>query len=494
MSEFSTPTIDWAGLSPYLVALFGAAVILLGAVFMRKRRRRPFAAAGATLTLLGALAASLTLYALERAPSGLVADAIQRDDLAHLAQSILFGTAILAVLVSYRERTSDEHAGEFYAVIVAGVAGMAFLAASSNLMTLFLGLEWFSICLYLLSAIATDRVTSLEAGLKYLVIGSFASAILLFGLALVYGATGTIDFAEIGQATEPDNLLLLTGLGMILIGLGFKVSAAPLHQWTPDVYQGAPTSVTGFMAAATKVAVFVLALRFLTTSFPEQADQWTIALGVLAAISLAWGNLAALAQRDVKRILAYSSISHAGFLLMPLAAGNELGGRALLFYLIPYAAMTVGSFAIVAARERELGRDVDLDGLGGLGWERPYLGAAMAIFMLGFIGLPPTGLFVGKFYAFAALYERGWIWLMVLGAVFTAVSVYYYLGIVRSMYMRNLPVASTATVAGGSPPRDRMLNLAVGLALVIAVGTFFGVDPLIDVIRDATSVLTYPFT
>lgn len=494
MSDFASPAIDWAGLSPYLVALFGTAVILLTAVFLRKRMRRAFAASAAALTLLGALAASLTLYALERAPSGLVADALQRDDLAHLAQSILFGTAILAVLVSYRERTSEEHAGEFYGLVVAAVAGMAFLAASSNLMTLFLGLEWFSICLYLLSAIATKRITSLEAGLKYLVVGSFASAILLFGLALVYGATGTIDFVEIAQVAEPDSLLLVTGLAMILIGIGFKVSAAPLHQWTPDVYEGAPTSVTAFMAAATKVAVFVVALRLLTTSFPEQGDLWTITLGVLAAISLAWGNLAALAQRDVKRILAYSSISHAGFLMMPLAAGNELGGRALLFYLIPYSAMTVGSFAIVAARERELGRSVDLERLSGLGWERPYLGGAMAIFMLGFIGLPPTGLFLGKFYAFAALYERGWIWLMVIGAVFTAVSVYYYLGIVRAMYMRDLPVGSEAAVAGGSPPRDRMLNIAVGLSVVIAVGTFFGVDPLIDVIRDTTQILTYPFT
>ncbi len=493
MSEFSSPSIDWAGLSPYLVALFGAAVILLVSVFMRSRVRRAFAAVGAGATLLGALAASLTLYALDRAPSGIVADAIQRDDLAHLAQSVLFGTAILAVLVSYRERTSDENAGEFYGLIVAAVAGMAFLAASSNMMTLFLGLEWFSICLYLLSAIATDRISSLEAGLKYLVIGSFASAILLFGLALVYGATGTIDFAEIGQAADSDNLLLVSGLAMILIGIGFKVSAAPLHQWTPDVYEGAPTSVTGFMAAATKVAVFVLALRFLTVSFPDQADLWTITLGVLAAISLAWGNLAALAQRDVKRILAYSSISHAGFLLMPLAAGNELGSRALLFYLIPYAAMTVGSFAIVAARERELGRAVDLDGLSGLGWERPYLGGAMAVFMLGFIGLPPTGLFLGKFYAFAALYERGWIWLMVIGAIFTAVSVYYYLGIVRAMYMRDLPAGATAAVAGGSPPQDRVLNLAVGICVVVAVGTFFGVDPLIDILRETTAVFSYPF-
>jgi NADH-quinone oxidoreductase subunit N len=278
---------------------------------------------------------------------------------------------------------------------------------------------------------------------------------------------------------------------MLLVGLGFKMSAAPFHQWTPDVYEGAPTPVTGFMAAATKVAALVLTLRFLTTAFPSEAELWTITLGVLATISLAWGNLAALAQRDVKRLLAYSSVSHAGFLLMPVAAGNELGGRALLYYLIPYAALSVGSFAVVAARERELERPVTLENLAGYGWERPFHGAAMATFMIGFIGLPPVGLFLGKFYVFSALYERGWIWLMVIGAVFTAVSIAYYLGIVRAMYMRPrfVPVA----VAGGSPPRDLGLQAAIAGSLVVAIGSFFAVDPLIELIRDAASVLSYPF-
>jgi NADH-quinone oxidoreductase subunit N len=307
----------------------------------------------------------------------------------------------------------------------------------------------------------------------------------------VYGATGAIQFDEIAAAADPSRALLVTGLAMILVGLAFKVSAAPFHQWTPDVYEGAPTTTTAFMAAATKVAAFVLAIRVLTTAFPGDAELWTIALGVVATASLAWGNLAALVQRNVKRILAYSSVSHAGFLLMPVAAGNELGGRALVFYLIPYAAMSIGAFAVVAARERELGRGVDVEDLAGLGWERPLHGAAMATFALGFIGLPPTGLFVGKFYAFSALYERGWIWLMVVGAVFTAVSVYYYVGILRAMYMRGPRL--TVAPAGGSPPVDRPLAVAIVASLVIAVGTFVGVDPLIDAIRDAVAVLPYPY-
>ena len=368
---------------------------------------------------------------------------------------------------------------------------MAFFVAANNLISLFLGLEWFSISLYVLCAITIDRRESLEAGLKYLVVGSFGSAILLFGSALVFGATGEVGFAQIAASESPDRFLLVVGLAMLLTGLAFKASAAPFHQWTPDVYEGAPTPVTAFMAAATKVAALVLTLRLLTTAFPEQHELWTIALGVISTASLAWGNLAALVQRGLKRMLAYSSISHAGFLLMPVAAGNALGGRALLYYLIPYAALSVGSFAVVAARERELGAPVTFETLTGLGWERPFHGAAMATFMIGFIGLPPTGLFLGKFYAFSALYERGWVWLMVLGAIFTAVSIYYYLGVVRAMYLR--PRLSAAVVAGGSPPRDLALDVAIGASLVVAVGSFFAVDSLIDIARDAVAFLTFPF-
>jgi NADH-quinone oxidoreductase subunit N len=491
VTDFVQPHIDWAALAPELALLGGSGTVMLGVMFTPAGWRRRLAIGVSLLALLGAAAAALTLLALDRAPSGVVADALRRDHLAEIAQVVLCGVGVLGVLVSIRERSSDRHLGEFYALLLASVGGMAFFVAAGNLMTLFLGLEWFSICLYVMCALATDRRESLEAGLKYLVIGSFGSAILLLGSAFVYGATGAIQFDEIAAAADPSRALLVTGLAMILVGLAFKVSAAPFHQWTPDVYEGAPTTTTAFMAAATKVAAFVLAIRVLTTAFPGDAELWTIALGVVATASLAWGNLAALVQRNVKRILAYSSVSHAGFLLMPVAAGNELGGRALVFYLIPYAAMSIGAFAVVAARERELGRGVDVEDLAGLGWERPLHGAAMATFALGFIGLPPTGLFVGKFYAFSALYERGWIWLMVVGAVFTAVSVYYYVGILRAMYMRGPRL--TVAPAGGSPPVDRPLAVAIVASLVIAVGTFVGVDPLIDAIRDAVAVLPYPY-
>src|ERR671922_629247 len=284
--------------------------------------------------------------------------------------------------------------------------------------------------------------------------------------------------------------LLVVGLAMLLAGLGFKASAAPFHMWTPDVYEGAPTPVTAFMSAATKAVALVLMLRVLVTAFPQEDELWTIAVAVIACVSLAVGNLAALVQRNVKRMLAYSSISHAGFMLIAIAAANSLGGRALLYYLIPYSAMSLGAFAVVAARERELGVPVTLDNLAGFGWERPLLGLAMWVFMLGFAGLPPTGGFIGKLYAFAAAYRHGWTWLVIVGVVATLVSLYYYLGLVRAMFMRRTEDLQLAPI-GGSPPRDALLQGAVFACLVVTVGSFFAVQPLIDLAKHAAQSVPF---
>jgi NADH-quinone oxidoreductase subunit N len=258
------------------------------------------------------------------------------------------------------------------------------------------------------------------------------------------------------------------------------------------VYEGAPTPITGFMAAATKATALVLTLRVLTTAFPQEAQLWTIALAVIACASLAVGNLAALVQRNVKRMLAYSSISQAGFMLIPIASGNELGGKALLFYLIPYAAMSVAAFGVVAARERELGTAVTFDNIAGLGWERPFLGVALWVCMLGFAGLPLTGGFVGKFYAFSAAYDRGWTWLVIVALVATAVSLYYYFGLVRAVYMRS-PAGVGLAPAGGQPPRELALQTAIFGCMVVTVGSFFFVEPLIRICRMAADSLNYPF-
>jgi NADH-quinone oxidoreductase subunit N len=242
------------------------------------------------------------------------------------------------------------------------------------------------------------------------------------------------------------------------------------------------------MSSATKIAALVVTYRVLVTAFPHDERLWTYAIAGIAIASLAWGNIAALVQRNVKRILAYSSVSHAGFMLIAVASANALGARALMYYLIPYAAMSLGAFGIVAARERELGVPVTLENLAGLGWERPFLGVSMWIFMLGFLGFPLTGGFIGKFYVFAAAYDRGWWWLIVAGVIATMISAYYYLGIVRAMYFRDAAELQLAP-AGGSPPREFLLGTGVAVCVAVTVGSFFAVQPLIDVARSAANAL-----
>ena len=488
MTPVSIPPIDWFALSPILVLLGAGCVALLAAVLVPPSLRRAAASAVTGLGFAGAFALAVAIFAETEEATGVVSDAMRRDRWGALATVIVCGAGLAATLVSWGEHLGD-HDAEYFALLAAAGSGMVFLVTANNLMVLFLGLEWFSISLYVLCAVG-GRLGGLEAALKYLVVGSFGSAVLLFGSALVFGATGELGFAAIAQAAEAGDTMLVAGLAMVIVGLGFKASAAPFHMWTPDVYEGAPTPITAFMSAATKTVALVLAYRVLVTAFPAEEGFWTATIAAIAVASLAIGNLAALVQRDVKRMLAYSSISHAGFMLIPVAAATDLGGRALLFYLIPYSAMSIGAFAVVAARERELARPVDLDALAGMGWERPFLGVAMWTFMLGFAGLPLTGGFVAKFYAFSAAYDAGMLWLVIVGVLATAVSLYYYLGVIRSMYMRIGPELRPAP-AGGSPPREAMLQAGVAAALVVTVGSFFAVQPLIELARDAAAALPF---
>ncbi len=464
---------------------------LLGAVLVPTWFRHAFSATVAVSGFVTAGVFAGVVYDRSATPAALIADSLTRDRWAALAQIIVAGAGAIAVLIAWGAKRRD-HVGEYYSLLAAAGGGMVFFVQAGNLMTLFLGLEWFSIALYILCALDTNRAKSLEAGLKYLIIGGFGSAILLFGSALVYGATGKLGFNEIAAAGNPHEPLLVVGLALILTGLAFKASVAPFHMWTPDVYEGAPTSVTAFMSAATKVAAFAVMYRLLTTAFPANRELWTITVAVFACASLAIGNLAALVQRNVKRMLAYSSISHAGFMLLAVAADSALGGRALLYYLIPYCAMSLGAFGVVAARERELQRDVTIDSLAGMGWERPFYGAAMFAFMFGMAGFPLTGGMLGKFYVFSAAYDRGWWWLVVVGVVATVVSLYYYLGVVRAMYMR--PGADEVgelrlAPAGGSPPRDPALALGIGISLAVTVGTFVLISPIVRFAHHAASAL-----
>ncbi len=482
------PPVDLYALAPTLALLGTAAICLLAAVLVPARARSAFSAVCCALGYAGAFGVAAALFADSAHGHGVIADAMRRDRLGAFAAILIAGSGLLAVGVSYTRRWGREHVAEYYALLAAAGAGMVFLGSANNLMTLFLSLEWFSLCLYVLCAIDAGIERSLEAALKYLIVGGFGSAFLLFGSALVYGATGHLAFHDIAAAISSQGLvgdsLLIVGLAMMLVGFAYKASAAPFHMWTPDVYEGAPTPVTAFMSAATKTVALILTLRVLVTAFPQEAHLWAPAVAAISVASLVIGNLGALLQRNVKRLLAYSSVSHAGFMLIGIAANSALGSRALLYYLVPYAAMSIGAFAVVAARERELGQPVTLENLAGLGWERPLHGVAMWVFMLGFAGLPPTGGFVGKFYVFAAIYDRGWIWLLIVGVLATAVSLYYYLGVIRAVYMR-LP--SEVALVGGQPPKERALSLAIAAALAVTVGSFFAVQPLIDLAKHAVS-------
>ena len=490
LAAIVTPNVDWFALSPALAPLAAAAIALLSAVLVPEGARRGVAAFVTAAGFATGLGLAVGVYRATDGPLSLLAESMSRDKLGAAAQVLLAAIGIVVVLTSFGDERRD-HVGEYYALIGVAGAGMIFFVTSSNLMTMFLGLEWFSIPLYILCALDTHRRSSLEAGLKYLIVGSFGSGILLFGCALTYGSSGELGFQAIRNAPAADDALFAAGMALILAGLAFKVSAAPFHMWTPDVYQGAPTPVTAFMSTATKVAALIVMLRVLVTMFPEQNELWTIAVAFLVVASLVVGNFGALVQKDLKRLLAYSSISHAGFALMAIAADSELGTQALLYYLVPYAAATLGALAVVAARERELGRPVSLGAMEGLGWERPLHGAAMWLFMLSFAGFPLTGGFIGKLYVFLAIDKAGWWWLVVIGVIATAVSLAYYLGVIRAMYMRPSQVTGTVVAVGGSGRRDLGLDAVVIIAMVVTVGSFFFAQSIIHVVRDAATSLLF---
>jgi len=353
--------------------------------------------------------------------------------------------------------------------------------------TAFVALELFSLALYVLVAIETDDLLSLEGGLKYLIIGSVGAAFLLYGAALTYGASGQLEFDRIRAglaAGDHHDVLVLMGLTMVVVGLGFKANAAPFHMWTPDAYEGAPTPVTAFMSAATKVVALVFALRVLVTAFPRQSDVWQIGLAGIIIASFVVGNLAALRQANVKRMLAYSTVGHSGFLLTAVAAHSALGTRALLYYLTVYGAMNLGAFGIVAVRERELGRPVLISDFAGWGYRRPLLGIGMLICMLSLAGFPPTGGFLGKLYVFSAAVDNDQTYLAVAGVIATMVGLVYYLRVPFALYDGD---AEAPAVSAG--PGFTLIAGAAGIASVLALVLGIIPTPIIDLARTASNSL-----
>jgi NADH-quinone oxidoreductase subunit N len=492
------PHIDFAGLSP-LIALIGGATVVLVVGLLRGALVRERLVPGLALVALGA-ALGFTIWQWDASKS-IVAGALRVDDLA-LTLNIVFITAgFAAVLLSLRAQAPDDAGhGEYYALLLSAIAGMFVLVGAQNTIALFLGFELLSIPLYVLCATEWRREASLESGLKYLIVGSVGSATLVYGLALIYGATGATDFDAIARALSGSDIvsdpLLLTGIGLVAVGLAFKGSVAPFHQWTPDVYEGAPTPITAFMAVATKAAAFGIFLRFFDVAVIDASVNWAPALSALAATTILVGNVGALGQSSLKRLLAWSGVAQAGYILAGVLVASKLGLQATAFYIAVYTVMNLAAFAVVIAREREIGEGDDIRGLSGLGATRPALAWPMTIAMLGLAGIPATAGFVGKFYLISAAVDGGYTWLGVVIVVGSMISLAYYLRVVATMWMSEMPRTETPgpgpqpAMAGGSPEADPIPAGPETVALAVLFGAaslFFGIipSPLFDLARHA---------
>jgi NADH-quinone oxidoreductase subunit N len=489
--NFHEPHIDYAGISPVIALTAGLCIVLLTAVFRPLRRTAP------ALTLLTLAAAAGLLIWQWGDPKDLITGALRLDDLAISISLIAILTAAFTVLISSGEPAAEEAGvGEYHALLLGSVLGMTLLAQATNLVTFFVAIETLSIPLYILCAANLRREGSLESGLKYLIVGSLGSATLLYGMAFLYGGTGSTGFEGIAIGIAHKGVLgdplILIGIAMAAVGLAFKTSIAPFHQWTPDVYEGAPTPITGFMAVATKAAAFAVFLRFFDVALGPQVSEWQPALAVLAAISIVVGNVGALGQDSLKRMLGYSGVAQAGYMLGGVVVASQAGISSLVFYLAAYAFMNLAAFAVIVARERETPFGDGIRAVQGLAAEKPLLAWPLTIAMLGLAGLPATAGFIGKLYLIEALVEGDYTWLAVFIAVGTMISLAYYLRVVAAMWMRpegETAAGGTPAIAGASPEADpidpeagRRLYLLVPALLAAAAVVFFGVipQPLVD--------------
>jgi NADH-quinone oxidoreductase subunit N len=458
------PHVDFAGLSP-LLALLGGSVIVLLVGLLGSRRARAQLVPLLSLLALGA-ALGLTIWQWN-AHKSIVSGALAIDDLSLALTITLIAGGAATVLLAWRSLAAREAAhGEFYAMLLSSIGGMSLLAAAQNTVAVFTGLELLSIPLYVLCATELRREHSLESGLKYLIIGSVGSATFLYGLAMIYGATGRTDFTGIARALSRSGLardpLSLTGVALCVAGLCFKSSVAPFHQWTPDVYEGAPTPVTAFMAVATKVAALGVLVRLLEVALLPAQGSWAPAVAALATITIFVGNVGALGQSSLKRMLAYSSIAQAGYMLAGITVASRLGVQALVFYLAVYVAMNMAAFAVIVAQERATGVGDSIVALAGLGRTRPALAWPMTIAMLALAGIPATAGFTGKFYLIDAAVSGGYTWLGVMIVIGSMISLGYYLPVIAAMWMRPAPAAGLAAGAGVAAPEGGALPTLAG--------------------------------
>ena len=430
------PEIDLVSLAPVLVLSVFTMLVLLMDLFIGKNK-----SGLVFISLTGLLLTAVSSFAKTDWPVRSFGGSYVVDHLSVFFTMVFCISSALAILISVEyNRREKIRVGEYYSLILFCTVGMIILASSTDLIMICLGIEIVSLCLYVLAGIRRGDVRSSEAALKYFLLGAFATGFLLYGMALLYGTTGTTKLAGIAEAISSGQMssqpLVLMGMVLLVLGFGFKVAAVPFHMWTPDVYQGAPTPVTAFMAVGPKAAAFAAFFRVFTEAMPELASSWDMILSIIAVITMFVGNLGAIVQTNIKRLLAYSSISHAGYLLIAIIARNSLGGSALVFYMLVYTFMIFGAFGIVILIGREGKENLELEDYSGLGFQSPLLALSMSIFLLSLGGLPPLAGFIAKFYIFQAALNEGYVILVVLAVLNSAISFYYYLRVIVYMYMK----------------------------------------------------------
>lgn len=452
---------------PEIALTIAALVVLLADVWVKKKEILGY------LTLLG-LAGSLILALQPRVINAYsFTEMIVSDSFGNFFQLLFLTAAIITVFMSMHYfRDNTRMLGEFYSLILFSVLGMMFMVKASDLVMVFIGIETLSLSVYVLTGCLREDRRSGEAALKYILLGAFATAFLLYGIALIFGVTGSTNLSAIAAAIASksiiSNPLLLLGMGLILIGFGFKISMVPFHMWTPDVYEGAPVPVTAFMAVGVKAAALAIFLRVFLQALPALNSIWRPMLLVLSVLTMTVGNLVAISQDNIKRMLAYSSIAHAGYLLIGMVAGGDSGVPAMLYYLVVYTFMNLGAFAVVMALGFKGEDNQDIHDYSGLGTRYPLLGFVMTVFMLSLAGIPPMSGFMAKFYIFSAAVKEGYVGLAVIGVINSLISVYYYLRVTVMMYMRKpekeIPMA---------PVRwSLVVALAITAFLTLQIGLF----------------------
>ncbi len=482
--EFTAPPIEWWHISPIIALVSGALLLLLAGALTPTWPRGGYAAVTALTSLVAGVLAVLQWDEIsDDGPATLLNGALAFDSLAQfLTITICAATLLVALATADDLYASGRDAPEVYALLLVSATGGVVMASANDLIVLFLGLETLSLALYVLAASDRDRTTSQESGIKYFVLGGFASAFFLYGIALIYGGTQSTNISVIIDAFQSSMLidgqdsLVLAGIALLIVGLGFKVAAVPFHVWTPDVYQGAPTNVTAFMASVGKAAAFAAMLRVLVIALPFHRDDWRPVIWVLAVLSLVIGSVIAVAQNDVKRMLAYSSISHAGFILVGVEAAGHRAGEleqgdgmpSVVLYLLLYSVLTIGSFAIVAVVGRQSGGDTSVDAFNGLSTRQPLLALALTVFLLAQAGVPLTSGFIAKWGVIQAAVEEDSYTIAIIAMVTAVIGAYVYLRVMVSVWLRESPESASKE----SVPVMTGLAVAAAAVFTLAIGVW----------------------